>query len=340
MKLLLVGSDEVWSLEKHYTKYLKEEGVEVRVCPLQSIFYKYYNKGILHKILYKLGLSGIERAMGENLKETIEQWQPDLVWVFKGMEVTPEVLKWVKLKGIKVANYNPDNPFLFSGKGSGNKNLANSIGLYDLHFSYDREIKSRIEKDYGIPCKILPFGFELTEPVFEECLKEQEIVKLCFLGNPDKERADFINELAADFPVDVYGNAWEQFAQHANITTYRAVYGNDFWKTLHKYRVQLNLMRPHNPNSHNMRSFEVPAVGGIGLFPETPDHTDYFEKGREIFLYRNVKECKEMAEQILCMPQVKASEVRRAAREKSLNAGYSYKHRALQALTEMKAILS
>ena len=340
MKMLLVGSDEIWSLEKHYTKYLKEEGVEVKVCPLQSIFYKYYNKGIGHKVLFKLGLSGIEKTMNESLKAFIEEFSPDVVWVFKGMEVTPGVLKWIKAKGVKIVNYNPDNPFLFSGKGSGNKNLANSIGLYDLHFSYDKEIKSRIEKDYSIPCKVLPFAFELSEAVYEECKKEQEVLKLCFLGNPDKERAAFINELAADFSIDVYGNAWAEFAKHSNIAVHAAVYGNDFWKTLYKYRVQLNLMRPHNPNSHNMRSFEVPAVGGIGLFPSTPDHREYFEQDKELFLYSDMLECKKMAATILNMPAEKVSEVRKAAREKSIRADYSYKHRASQALVEIEAILS
>ena len=57
------------------------------------------------------------------------------------------------------------------------------------------------------------------------------------------------------------------------------VESSDFWKVLRKYRVQLNLMRPHNLDSHNMRSIEVPAVGGIGLFPDTPDHERFFEKG-------------------------------------------------------------
>src|SRR4051812_37976906 len=110
MKLLIVGSDEVWSLEKHYTKYLKEEGVDVRVSPLQSIFYQYYNKSIVHKVLYKLGVSGVKKAIKKNVKDNVEQWQPDVMWVFKGMEVTPELLQWVKTQGVKVVNYNPDNP--------------------------------------------------------------------------------------------------------------------------------------------------------------------------------------------------------------------------------------
>jgi spore maturation protein CgeB len=340
MKLLLVGSDEVWSLEKHYTKYLGEVGVNVKVCPLQSIFYKYYNKGIVYKILFKLGFSGIEKTMSGSLKTTVEEFQPDVVWVFKGMEVAPEVLKWIKAKGIKTVNYNPDNPFLFSGKGSGNKNLTNSIGLYDLHFSYDREIKSRIEKDYGIPCKILPFGFELNDQLYQECCKEKELLKLCFLGNPDKERAEFIMELADEVTIDVYGNDWGKFVQHKNISVFPPVYDNDFWKTLRKYRAQLNLMRPHNPNSHNMRSFEVPGVGAIGLFPRTPDHEQYFNEGQEIFLYQNMMECKKLAIHILNMSETVAFEVRERARNRSLDSGYSYYNRALQSLSEIKKLLA
>src|SRR5947207_2020499 len=81
------------------------------------------------------------------------------------------------------------------------------------------------------------------------------------------------NALAnADLPVDVYGNHWNQYKLNKKINVFGPAYGTTFWKTLRRYRVQLNLMRPHNLGSHNMRSIEVPAIGGIGLFPNTPDH--------------------------------------------------------------------
>lgn len=339
MKLLLVGSNEVWSLEKHYSKYISEEGTEVNICPVQSIFLQYYQKSIINKVLYKAGLSTIEKKIERHLKDMISGWKPDVIWVFKGMEVTPGLLQWAKEKGIKLVNYNPDNPFIFSGSGSGNKNVINSLSLYDLHFSYDRGVLNRIEKEYGVPCKMLPFAYELNDKLYNECCKEKEVLKICFLGNPDKTRAAFIMELANAVAIDVYGNDWEKFVQHKNITVFPPVYADDFWKTLRKYRAQLNLMRPHNPDSHNMRSFEVPGVGAIGLFPRTPDHEQYLKEGKEVFLYRDIAECKKLANDILEMTEAEARMVREKARSRSVNSGYSYRDRALQSLSEIKKLL-
>src|SRR2546430_1630588 len=148
MRVLICGSDEVWSLEKSYAKYLTQAGTEVRMCPVQSIFYRYYRASIIHKILYKSGLSGIQNTIDKIVKNTIEEWRPDIIWVFKGMEITPALLQWAKEAGIKLVNYNPDNPFIFSGRGSGNKKVTESVGLYDLHFTYDRDIQRQLEEQY------------------------------------------------------------------------------------------------------------------------------------------------------------------------------------------------
>lgn len=339
MKLFIAGSEEVWSLENHYSKHLAEAGVEVRVIPVQSVFYKYYNKSIAHKILCRAGLSGIGRAIENLVKTAIAEGQPDILWVFKGMEMAPALLRWVKERGVRLVNYNPDNPFIFSGKGSGNRNIARSIGLYDLHFTYDRSIRSRIEREYKIPCSILPFGFEVSEALYTECLAQEEVVKICFLGNPDTHRAAFIRQLAEEFPIDVYGHGWEKFSAPGNIRCYPPVYGDEFWKVLSRYRVQLNLMRPHNPDSHNMRSFEIPGIGGIGLFPRTPDHCSFFEEKAEIYMYGELAECKKWAGVLLQMSREEAGRLRVTAREKSLVAGYTYRDRARQALSEMEKLV-
>src|SRR5690606_13678642 len=126
-----------------------------------------------------------------------------------------------------------------------------SVGLYHLHFTYDAAVKKKIEAGYQIPSKILPFGFELSDSLYEECTRQKEIIKLCFLGNPDRHRADFLNLVANSIETDVYGEGWNKYTTHPKITVYPPAYGNDFWKTLYRYRAQLNLMRPHNPSSHN-----------------------------------------------------------------------------------------
>src|ERR1700760_2255269 len=125
MKILVVGSDKVYAIENLYVRHLRAIGEEVIHFPAQSVFYDHYNKSILNKILFKAGISGIYKEINRQLIDVIGTSKPDIIWIFKGMEIFPDTLQWVRSRGIKLANYNPDNPFVFTGKGSGNKNVTN-----------------------------------------------------------------------------------------------------------------------------------------------------------------------------------------------------------------------
>lgn len=337
---MLVGSDKVFAIENFYIKYLRTGGHTVIHYPAQSLFYDYLQKSLFNKSLFRLGYRKIYRNINKELKEKIIQNNPDILFVFKGMEIFPETLICAKKRGIKLVNYNPDNPFIFSGRGSGNKNITASISLYDIHLTYNLSVKKRIETELNIPVGILPFGFELNDENYNECCQEHEIIKPCFLGNPDSFRAKFILQIAEEgIKLDVYGHDWSKYVQHPNINIFDPVFGIDFWNTLRKYRVQLNLMRPHNPESHNMRSFEVPGVGGIQLAPYTPDHRTYFEPEKEIFLYADIDECVNQIKKLLALKANEAMEIRNCARMRSINSGYSYKDRTKQALEKIKAII-
>lgn len=336
---MIVGSDNVVAIEKFFLKYMRELGSEVSLFSAQSIFYDYYFKNVLHKVIFRAGASSIHKTINKKFKEAVNNFKPEVIWVFKGMEITPETLCWAKELGIKLVNYNPDNPFIFSGIGSGNRNITESISLYDLHLTYNLSVKERLEHDFKMPVELLPFGFDLEEKLFNECARQKEILKACFLGNPDSQRASFIVQLAeADIPIDVYGSRWDKQLDHPNITIHSPVYLNDFWKTLRKYRVQLNLMRLHNPDSHNMRSFEIPGVGGIMLAPDTPDHRMFFEEGKELFLYNDVETCIAAINSLLNFSEANANYIREQARAKSLANGYTYKDRSKQALDAIRKI--
>jgi spore maturation protein CgeB len=336
-KILLVGSDQVWSLERIYLKYLKQGGVETELFPAQSIFYQYY-RGLLKKILFRTGFSGIYRSINQQLIEKVRVFRPEIVWVFKGMEIFPNTLRELSAMGCTLANYNPDNPFLFSGAGSGNKNITDSLPLYDLHFSYSFSIKSMLES-LGHSAQLLPFGYEVSEDLYKQTRAQQEVIKTCFLGNPDKDRAAILMQLAGlGIAIDVYGHGWDKFVNHSSITIHDAVYSDDFWKVLGKYRVQLNIMRPHNLDSHNMRSFEIPAIGGIQVAPDTPEHREYFIPGKEIFLFNAAADCAALIRSLLAMSKAEAEAIRNAARQRSVNDHYSYRDRALQANSSLQNI--
>lgn len=340
MKIIIVGSDKVWAIERYYHKYFNELGIHTDFFIAQSMFYDYYQKSLLNKIIFKSGLSSIYKKINKAFKKEITLAQPDAIFIFKGMEITPDTLKWLSFSRIKIISFNPDNPFVFTGSGSGNKNVTKSIGLYDLHFTYNTDVYKKLEKDYKIPVKFLPFGFELDDVLYHQSTNEEEINKVCFLGNPDKDRAIFIESLAENgIQVDIYGNDWKKFVSNKNITFFDPIYGDDFWKVLRKYRVQLNLMRIHNPDSHNMRTFEIPGVGGIMVAPDTEDHRNFFEAEKEIFLFTDVQSCIEKIKYLLQLHKNESDKIRNNARAKSLAAGYTYKNRSKQALKIIKELV-
>lgn len=109
-------------------------------------------------------------------------------------------------------------------------------------------------------------------------------------------------------------------------------------RVLRRYRVQLNFFRPHNVESHNMRSFEVPACGGIMLGEDSIEHRDFFEINREAFYFRSPEEMIDLTRFVLAMPKVEADVVRAAARRRSIMGGYSYRHRAQAAFAEIEKL--
>ena len=339
-RILIIGSDKVWSLERIYRKHLIELGIETELFAAQNTFYDYYEKNIFNKLVFRAGLSNIYNTINKELIAKARVFRPDLIWVFKGMEILPITLQKLAGEGIKLVNYNPDNPFYFSGSGSGNKNVSDSIHLYHAHFTYDHKIQETIRNRYNMSCYILPFGFELTSDIYESCTKQEEVLKPCFLGNPDRERVLFLEQLASNIPLDVYGNNWDKFTNHKGIKCHAPVYGNDFWKTLYRYRVQLNLLRPHNPASHNMRSFEIPGVGGIGLYPDTSDHNEYFGNHGLVRLYTNADSCYKQAATLLELSNGDATDLRRKARKLSLEKGYDYFSRTKQFLASLNEVMA
>jgi spore maturation protein CgeB len=181
----------------------------------------------------------------------------------------------------------------------------------------------------------------LPESSYTEAVRQEEINKVCFIGSPDKTRIGLISLLAQNgFAVDIYGNRWDKkaFRGYSNVAVHPAVLEQEFWNKLRQYRVQLNIFRKHNIGSHNMRTMEVPAVGGILLTPFSGEQAGFFEEGKEVFFFRNEEELLQKVKTILSMPEEKAGQVRENARHRSLANGHSYAERAKTVFDTFRAL--
>lgn len=261
--------------------------------------------------------------------------RPDVFWLFKGMEVYPRTLDKLRTLGVTLVNYNADHPLRYFSRGSGNSNVLRSIPKYDLHLTYSRAIAREMQERYpNLRIGVVPFGHDVDDAIYNRIESEDEVQRVCFLGNPDDHRAREITVLVeAGLPVDVYGHRWDDFlAPATNLRIHGQAVGGELYRTLRLYRVQMNFFRPHNVASHNMRTFEVPACGAIMLAEDSIEHRDFFESGREAFYFGSRLEMVEGARVLLAMPKVEADAVRRAARRRSVNSGYWYRDRAIESL--------
>jgi hypothetical protein len=324
MKILILGSDYNWSLENFYKIELLKLGHDVTHIPIQNWFYEYYNKNLFHKILCRLGFSVIYNEIQIKLLSEISDIKYDIIWVFKGMEIQTETLMKLKNHTNRLINFNPDNPFVFSGRGSGNRNVTNGISFYNEHFSYDEDVCFKINSKFSVKCTLVPFGFNSDVISEEELNNIKEIIAVCFIGNPDAYRVKILNSvLNKGLPLHVYGHGWASFIKHKHLTLYEPVYGKEYYQVLRKYRVQLNIMRIHNTDSHNMRSMEIPGCGGIMLAPNTKDHMRFFEEDKEVFLYNDISDLISKSKYILELSKYDSDKIRLSARLKVCNK-FSY----------------
>ena len=120
-KFLIVGSNSPYAIERYYVQGFKKLGVECSSFWTQGPFLEYYNKNLLNKILYRIGLSSILKNINADLINYYLAYKPNVIVVFKGLEIYPSTLQKFKDYGSKIVNYNPDHPFSFHGRGSGNR---------------------------------------------------------------------------------------------------------------------------------------------------------------------------------------------------------------------------
>lgn len=340
MKILLAGSARHMAVEWHFIRPLEALGVEVHQFPAHDMIHEFHSRGLINKVLLKTGWFMYPKV-NKKILQLAREVNPDVIWIFKGMEFYPSTIKKLSEQFV-VVNYNPDHPYEFFSRGSGNKNVSGSIPYFHTYLTYSEKIAAELEQRFKVRTGILPFGYEYKPEALEKAKAAKEINRCCFIGNPDNNRVTHINALLeAGLPVDVFGHGWDKFfpeGSSASLTVTDAVYGDDFWIKARQYRIQLNVFRPHNENSHNMRSFEIPAIGGIQLAPYSEEHAKFFEEGKEIFLFRNTVEMIQKANTLLAMPEAEADAIRERAYERSIHSGYAYTNRAKQVYELFKKI--
>ena len=290
-KILILGSKESFSIEKMYERAFKS------IC-LNVNFYHVYNirKSSISKFFWKFFRFFIFKLIRKKILKYLKSKSQnyDLIIIFKGIYVNPTFLKNIKLilPNVKVINIFTDNPFdIDYFKDISNENILRSIHCFDHLFIYSKKLLKKLKKIYPHSnFKYLPFASD-NKIHKKSNLNNNKRFDLSFIGTADVERFNYINFLK-EFKIILAGDGWENFPLSKNVTYIKKVYSRKFADTINKSLISLNILRLQNKYSHNMKTFEIPAMGGLMLTQRSSEQQNFFPENKASLMYKNRDELK------------------------------------------------
>ncbi len=279
-----------------------------------------------------------ETLLNLDLVRTTRRLSPDLVLVIKGPALHPMTVDAMRAPGRLLVAYHPDdlrNPLNTTPR------MRACLTRWDALFT-PRHFALAELCDMGVRhVEHLPFGYDphLSHPPQRPLGADDPLrTRLSFVGAWAPERQELLEALVArGVPVKVFGARWEAVARTSTLRPQienRPLTGEVLRQAFHGSAANLSLLRKANRDLHQMRTFEVPACGGLLLAERTEDHLRWFDEGREALFFETADECAEAGLKLLREPAW-ARAIAEAGRGRTLADGHSYAHRAEELLARL-----
>ncbi len=304
MTVLLCGSFWHGSLEESYARAFETIGWRV----VRFDWERRAGEFALSKISFveKVARLFIADRVAKELIASLKQEQPDLVLIVKGRTLSADALLEILrvVKDRPVVNFNPDSPWDASNRS---QRLLETIPLYHAHFTWNKQLVARFLDAGAKEAHYLPFAYdpELHFPVESSaCTADYDAV---FVGTYSPER-DRVLGTVDRVKIAIAGNGWER-ARHIPREWVRskALYGEQAIRFLHRGTTAINILRPQNAGSHNMRTFEIPASAAPMIASRSEEHETWFRESDEAEYFEDARELSEKIRRLANDPAHRAA---------------------------------
>jgi hypothetical protein len=263
---------------------------------------------------------GFRREFRRRIDMLAEHGYADLVLVIKGALLSGGSIAHLRSRfNSPVLCWNPDSPFddTISNCGAG---IPRTIGAYDAYITWADDVAERLSAAAS-RVLVVPFAWdpEIIRPTPGHGVAADRIV---FIGTGTRRRSASLQSLAHLRPL-VFGSEWPKIE---GVDIRPPVRGTEFCKIAGEARWNLNLLRPQNARSHNMRTFELIGAGGTQVAPQTDDHRRFLGRDSRTILFQGNEELESILRSDPC---------ERPPRPPALLDGHTYADRAHQILTDL-----
>lgn len=234
----------------------------------------------------------------------IEESNPDLVLVTGISPLSKAVFEVCKKLSIPIVNYLTDSPW---SRQNSHRFFRKNLHRYTLIFSTKKDLISSLSAVGAGNIVFLPFAYDPTLhhmspdiPVPEEV---SEVPDVCLIGGADKNRIGFIKSFLENYDgsLGLYGEYWRKDSK-LSLFYKGAVYGTDFRRVVYGCKLNLGIVRRANRDGHSMRSYEIAACGGVGIYENTPEHRELFKNYPDYGFFNSPTDLAEKCNWLLTHP--------------------------------------
>ncbi|XGB39242.1 MAG: glycosyltransferase [Cyanobacteria bacterium LVE1205-1] len=277
-KLLIIGSHYYYDLGLMLLRSASSLGIEARICSNFLPDYAPSMNHILGKLFFKIAGKRPFEWWNFNQKviTLINHFQPELILVTGIFPLSNKVFKSAAKNNAKVVNYLTDNPYILRHKSP---YFIKNISSYDLILSTKRRLIPSLVKKGARRVEFMFFAFDpswnhIPDPHLTNYTKNFT-ADISFIGAGSSERLPELEALSSlgNLNLQLYGDGWSKI--HINGWKKNPqISGDDFRLAIYSSKVTLGLLRKSNSDDSTMRTFEIPACGGCGIYEDTPEHRD------------------------------------------------------------------
>jgi spore maturation protein CgeB len=274
-----------------------------KIAYVNNFHYFPIRHDLVGRIIRRLNWGKIVDRYNRAIRDNVLWLRPDLLLITKGNLIRPEILSLIReeLPGTILVNVNYDD--YFSPSPSNHfPELERVVPFYDWMFPSKKVNIGELLALGASRVHYLPLGYDEishypVKPTKE--LAEKYDSHLVFAGSHTADRERFLSSLT-DFQISIWGAHWKRLnlkpalrKQVRRTGDGRVVKGSELSAILNCSRIGLNFLRGENRDTHNHRSFELPACGVFTLSQRSEELMTFFAEGKEIAFFSCESELKE-----------------------------------------------
>jgi glycosyltransferase involved in cell wall biosynthesis len=343
-KILVIGPVHEGALAESYARAFERLGNEV-VRFDSDVALRKASLLTGNRVLRRLLRRSLWTAVNRESVCVAEGVRPDLIFAVKCSFFDAETIRQIRRStGVPFVNHYPDHPYIgirWAPKEASalRRDLIEVFREYSILWMWERTLVERLRGD-GVEARFLPFAVdpELSQPSPQladsgvPCSGCDTLHDVAFVATYTRARCDEVSAIRKH-QVAIWGGNWPR-SWHSDGGPHRAhppAMGRAMSEIYSRARVSLNVLNRENLGGPNMRSFEIPAAGGVMLARYSPEQNEFFPEGEAAAYYRTPEEIDAKLDELLHDTGLRQRIRRNAAR---LAAAQTYDVRAATVLRE------